>query len=480
RFELAGSYVYLLVNLFGEQLGGMWSETNNIGWWADKEVSFCVPVKWFHDDELVGLAVVSPFVFASSGRAAITDREVNGRPTVRASIESPPDRWLSESGPVAERKLLRVGTEVFPAMHLGQEAKQRTLIEIDGLDCLPANDDVGWRLMAERWGATLGRDLKRKSHIKREQADEIRDAKALARRILAQEGPINWITLKQYRDAAEVDKACYQAMVHTTRSIKAVYDLREIEERIHVRLHKYPGQPIAETLGLEMKHIDSRAGAVAQTLQPMHPFWMRASVEEALGSVLCWRDQDGEWTSMPPWSTDTGTDGSSGRDGPGLKGGGYTSVGTELGDSQPDSQPDSQRLREDTEQWLHHALTQELSVILELVSKLPQKERKLLDQPLTASIGRSFESLLASAPPSTIADSMSNEELLALVDACHRLLGDRLKSAADGCSRLSRSQARESLTRLDELQVVIETVLSEQWENRDNPRLDRKTGSVKP
>src|SRR5690606_16268658 len=88
RFETFGSYVYLLVSVQGGQIGVMWSEANNIGWWADKEVSFAVPVKCFRRSgsgdgpELISLGLVSPFVFGNSGRAVITDREVNGRPSV--------------------------------------------------------------------------------------------------------------------------------------------------------------------------------------------------------------------------------------------------------------------------------------------------------------------------------------------------------------------------------------------------------------
>ena len=98
--------------------------------------------------------------------------------------------------------------------------------------------------------------------------------------LLAHGAPINSLVLKQYRAGDDVGKACYQALVRTQRSIQRIYDLREIEERVHVRLHRYPGHPIAQTLGLQVKSVDSAGGEVVQNLQPLHPFWMRISVRE--------------------------------------------------------------------------------------------------------------------------------------------------------------------------------------------------------
>ena len=89
----------MLVNVTGDQLGTMWSSENNIGWWAEREVQFCVPVKWFKTndqgrEELVSMAMVAPFVYSSNGRAVITDREVNGRPALVTSGKDGIERWF--------------------------------------------------------------------------------------------------------------------------------------------------------------------------------------------------------------------------------------------------------------------------------------------------------------------------------------------------------------------------------------------------
>lgn len=317
RFEVFGSYVYLLVSIQGGQIGVMWSEANNIGWWADKDVSFCVPVKCYRPPseaaaldvagsgwELISLGMVSPFIFGNTDRAVITDREVNGRPTVQAAIDSPADVWLTPSGPLAERRLLKLETEVFPALHLGQRAELRTLLEIDGLEAMPSPyrpGDTEWREMLDHWGEKFIQELRRKTLMQAALAPEIDEICGLAAELLCLDAPFNGFHVKQYRDAAEPDKACYQALVKTSRRITRLYQLQEIDRRIHIRIHKYPGFPIVDTLGIKVKHVDSKEGSIVQIVEPVRPFWLRAGMREELGETLCWRTTQRSWSPAHPW-----------------------------------------------------------------------------------------------------------------------------------------------------------------------------------
>jgi hypothetical protein len=413
----------------------------------------------------VGLALVSPFVFANSGRAAITDREVNGRPTIRAQIESPADVWMSDSGPVADRRLLQVHTDVFPALHLGQQAQLRPLLELDMGDCLPADDVDGWRLVGQHWGEALVRDLERKQRMHDEQSAELRAALALAHTILAQDGDINWITLKQYRDSADTRKACYQAIVHTVRRITAIHDLREIDARLHVRLHRYPGLPIADTLGLLVKQCDSRGGSVVQDLQPIRPFWMRAAMEEDLGRVLCWRDEERDWTASHPWLANPDPEPSADDDKPGLLGEGCTSVGEALCDIGGDLP-----LKEQVADWLHDTLTEELAAVIGAVHKLPEAEQVELDATARKRTWSSAPTLAGVTTARGVANGLSNPRLLRYVDVWRELLGERLGPLGENGGRLSRADARAALDRLGEVQVVLEQILSEGWEHGEVAR----------
>lgn len=289
RFEPWGSYVYLVVTNFEE----MSSAKANLGFWAEREVTFFIPVKWYGVEDakkLVSVGLVPIYGFADSGTAAITSREVNGQPTMTSAIKSPPNSWLSESGPSAgeNARLMTLETTVYPAIRLGQRAEWRTLIDIFAFDPLRYNDDVSWRAVADTWGEELLRDHRDKIARKGDHPEAFDDLRALAVELLANRQPINIITLKQFRDVEEPLCACYQALVLGRREIDVVYDLREIEETVHVGIHRFPSLPIVEKLGLSIKWTKTGAEAV-DVLQPVRPFWMRVGLKDYLGVNLCWR-----------------------------------------------------------------------------------------------------------------------------------------------------------------------------------------------
>jgi hypothetical protein len=429
RFKTAGSYVYLVVSVFGNQLGTMWSSSNNIGWWAEREVAFCVPVKWYRGGRLVSLAMIEPFVYASNGRAVITDREVNGRPSVSARIESPKDVWLTRSGPANDRKMLHMETEIFPALNLGQRAQQRTLLDIDGEDVLPYNDDVGWRKVAETWGRDLVDEIRRMRYLRSVQATEVRDAQSLALEVLAHEAPLNRIVLKQYREAADVELACYQAAVHTSRSITAIYDVREIENRVHLRLHRVPGHPIAAVLGLKVKSTDSSGGNVIDNIQPLRPFWMRISMKEELGTVIGTvtgtrpaGPQPGgspirEWLITHPWFGGPAASGTGpirpAQSSPYFPTPGGTRVGTSL-----NLHP--QNLKEQAARWLREVLAKEMGWLKVSVRGLGADALRALHAKLSRRDSDDLRQFEDSSAIAGLCQGLAAERLIALDTAVQR------------------------------------------------------------
>ncbi len=156
RFEPFGSYVYMGIVVCGDEFGQMWSNSNNIGGLFDREITFGIPVKWYDgDNNLISLAMIEPFMYSNNGRAVTSDREVDGYNATAATIDSLQDPWLTPNGPIAKRRFLRVATEVIPALNAGQKAQQRTLMEIDECEVLPADDAAGWRVVADGWGRDL-------------------------------------------------------------------------------------------------------------------------------------------------------------------------------------------------------------------------------------------------------------------------------------------------------------------------------------
>lgn len=293
RFEPWGSYVYLFVTNYCE----MFSASNNIGWWAEREATFAIPVKWYRRDtnQLVSLAMVSPFIFTDSDAAAITGREVDGRPIVFAALKSPGDTWLTEDGPAADRHLLTLRTEVLPALFLGQKAEERVVLEIHQEEICPAHDEEGWRKIAAQWGKPLLDDLQEKTRCVRQCQEEFSNLKALSFEVLAHEEPFNEVTLKQFRDATDPNAACYQAIVLSQRFLEEVYEIQEIKDRMHVRLYQYPSLPIVDILGLRVKSRDAMGATIVDQVEPIRPFWLRVSLRQELGKNLCWRADSHEW-----------------------------------------------------------------------------------------------------------------------------------------------------------------------------------------
>jgi hypothetical protein len=306
RFEAFGSYVYMIVTVYGDELGQQWSSANSLAGSFDREVTFCIPVKWSDKDgNLLSVAMMEPFTYSNSGRGVATDREVDGYNSILATIESPKDVWLQPDGPISKRRFLTVETELIPVLNLGQKAEVQTLIEIDEVDVLPLDADARWRDVADTWGRNLIDELKRKTVLAAHDPGDVINAKALALELLAHGQPFNRLIYKQYRDSLDPETACYQALVHATSTITSIYDLREMETNCHVRFHRHPSQPIADALGLKIKLEDSDARGVVDVVQPERPFWMRIAMREDLATVACYRASDEPWRVVHPWFTRT-------------------------------------------------------------------------------------------------------------------------------------------------------------------------------
>jgi len=305
RFVPWGHYVYLVATSYEE----MASESNNVGSWADNDVVFYVPVKWYHrvggkdgkdgkKEELRTVALLPVFAFADGSTVAITRSEVTGIPTQKAEIESPPDTWMEDNGPAnrTAHRLLTVRAQVLPVMGMGQPTSERTLIEItEHDDVLPPNDEDGWRFVAEGWGRQVLDELTDKRTRLARQPNEIADTKALAIGLLTGQMPFRIVTLKQFRDAEFPEKACYQSVSEIDRTIQQVYDLREIDTRVLVRIHRYQSRPIMDSLGLVPKWTDFGGAAPIDSFQAIRPFWTKVAMHESLGCRVLWRAGQEEW-----------------------------------------------------------------------------------------------------------------------------------------------------------------------------------------
>lgn len=293
-----GRFVYLVASSYEE----MSSTTNDIGWWADRDLVFYVPARVVRRGELLKVVLVPAYAYASSATAALTGAEVSGMPTAKATLDSPSNPWMADEGPRAgaRRALLAATTMVLPAIELGQKAVERVVVEVLEGDPIPRDDEDRWRSVAQGWMFGLKEDLREARERGALEPELFAKARALALQVLCEQRPIHLLTLKQFRDSERPTKACYQAVVQIDREIVHAHRIEEIETSLHVRIHRYPTQPIVETLGLvSLAEEVERGGVLTHVLQPVRPFWMKVSMKEHLGQNVVVRTGAGVWSALP-------------------------------------------------------------------------------------------------------------------------------------------------------------------------------------
>lgn len=303
KYQVMGDAVYMIITNYDE----MSSATNNIGRWANREVRFSIPVRWYNctdknkKAEFVSVALLSPFVYCDRDTALNTMREIYGVPAFKASIECPTGSWLDVGGPTCGADRMDVYTDVLPALFVGSEMQRRKLITVTSNDVLDEFDYDGWNHIASHWGKEIVKDLEAKQRRAKKHPDALRSGKALALSLLTGGDPFNQVTLKQFRDVHDIEKACYQAVVNTQTTINHVWDLQAIEEMMHVSIYDYPTQPIVRMLGLKVKCQSSKGDSLESVLEPQRPFWMKVSMTTGEAENVAVRAGSKVWRLNSSW-----------------------------------------------------------------------------------------------------------------------------------------------------------------------------------
>jgi hypothetical protein len=291
------AYVYLIVSSFGSVA----SDTNNVGNWTKYQLSFMIPVEFQRKDKngkwnIAGIGVVPAFSFVDNCIAAIARLEVQGFQATVANFCRPASVWLSDqenSTTDPLQSLLLLETEVWSAFGQAQKATVQPIIEISQGDPdagLGDGPDAAWR-----WSESLRAELLEKKGIKAQAPGDLKIGRALALEILGNQMPIAAYSLKQFRDVADPDKACYQSLVRVPRLITELYDLAEIEDTLIVHIHDYPSLDIVDQLGLVATKLPASSSGIVSTVQPVRPFYIRAALHEPLAERLTWRATGAEW-----------------------------------------------------------------------------------------------------------------------------------------------------------------------------------------
>jgi hypothetical protein len=90
----------------------------------------------------------------------------------------------------------------------------------------------------------------------------------LARRALEtlSQGRIPVVSLKQIRDTARSDRACYQAIVNSVMRVTKYHGLGILNGHYAIKIHDYASAPIVDDLGLRLEEDG--------TLQPRMAYWV--------------------------------------------------------------------------------------------------------------------------------------------------------------------------------------------------------------
>ncbi len=322
EFRPALPYVFLLLVHYGRMRPG----ASNLGWVAQNEVAFALPLEWrrlrggrmvFHD-----WAVTTPFIWVDSPLSVATGREVYGWPKRRVRFADEESPWLSS--PRGRQRLVKV-TEAWPAERQADESREsRVFLEIDqhpppALLELGVHPPALWgplaaipealsgSLSAARAGAGLAGRLWSQGPAAAVDG-RLRSVIETMIESLSPGPPdlgADAVNLKQFRDAARPSHICYQALIAARMSIRKYNAGGLLGESqllagdpaagFRIRIHRRPGLPIIEKLGLEVAEEHQGEDVPVATLKPIFPFWLDLEIRYDLGRRLCWRTIDSDW-----------------------------------------------------------------------------------------------------------------------------------------------------------------------------------------
>jgi hypothetical protein len=236
------------------------------GWMAERDVAFWVPL-WA--GKQVGpvfvpqrLVFFLPYVFVDNIAATVTGREIYGFHKGSGIIRFPPSPAVPGS--------ISVDTLVIPEFGFESTGEVTRLIDIN-----PSDAGASPREEArEDLDAGLGEFGQRlKDLILRELAGSAADAAREALRAVGQPG-VRMVFLKQFRDAADPSRACYQAIIEAPAVVKALR-AGGLLPRYQVRIASAHSHPMIEDLGL--------SGAVTESL---FGSWLDFDFEMDRGTVV--------------------------------------------------------------------------------------------------------------------------------------------------------------------------------------------------
>jgi hypothetical protein len=271
-FTPAAPFVLMIANQFKDMvLSADPSEQ-----WADSELTFAIVAHCERKSSNTGsqLVILPLLGFAGSEWNAISHREVDGRFTLASDFVAPRAHGLQELSPTDDvpwRRLFTLRTSICPTLDEDEQTRRWRLIDLD--QHAPASQQ---------------------SQNASEPIDEWLEKLGLA--AMAKNRRFEIIAHKQFRDAADAERACYQALVAFEQEYVATPEIKWIGERLRVTIHEFDSMQIAKQFGLRHHlYLTDPLGRESLVFEPVKPFWVRGAMKQGLGDNLCWRAGTMDW-----------------------------------------------------------------------------------------------------------------------------------------------------------------------------------------
>ncbi|MEM7472978.1 MAG: hypothetical protein AAF340_16645 [Pseudomonadota bacterium] len=341
-------YVYLVILDYGR----MSVEAANMGWISQREVAFGVPMRWlnatgngleFHD-----WAFTSPFIFVDNELSMSTGREVFGWPKLLARLDPSVSEWVRN--PHGARRVFEISTKGATKGYAGQTSEYHSLLSVyqhrtAGMLDMPPNFDAVTKPISQapKIAASLSRlsvDLSKtflgmlsdgvtgssvlpdmadlntfRAQLEPERMDAWLNAKEWSKGLKESLWSMfprmyaNTINFKQFRDTANPQSTCYQAITAAKMPVTSVKEggflgpqnmlLGQLDGGFHIEISDLAGLPIVDTLGLEVESERVANGTTVSKLVPVAPLWMKVDMTYGLGETVIWRGRRDYWNVGP-------------------------------------------------------------------------------------------------------------------------------------------------------------------------------------
>ncbi len=318
--------------------------TRNLIAYPQREISFSIPLECYAVEHgtlvFKQYATCVPFLYVDEALSAASGRDLFGFPKVVVKFETLIPELRPDHPRQVDRMTLRVpgrdGDRYAPFIEVYREppryisARQTPLNLMNALpDALKGFASVAasaWEMLVQPpiLGFERTRDIESILAMYRANAEAMaagfpifpffREApQRYESSALDTMGPLmtDIITFKQVRDARNLEMAAFQSIVRSTMYLDRLNDGGILYNPlggdptgdVTVKIHRIPGQPIVDSLGLISDETgdpaaDAQRGRhvrATSTIRPIFPYWLNVDLLYGLGTNLYWRGKNTQW-----------------------------------------------------------------------------------------------------------------------------------------------------------------------------------------